>query len=138
MIQKLKYDEYYVPAMDGQTLIDELEIMIIHQLRWGSIYSLLQSRSFDLVAEALICNMALGGIIRPSSLNSEETDEFFASMYIFLLGWDLLPYARYRRDNVPKGIWSAAFFDWPNAFDQRYPVVCELLIKRSEAELLRD
>jgi hypothetical protein len=131
------WDEY-VPSLEDQALIDKLEIMIIHQLRWGSIYSLLQNESFDLVAEALICNMALGGIIRPGKMTEDERDVFFARMYIYLLGWKLAPCAFYRRDNPPKGKWSTAFFDWPSRFQIRYPIVCDLILKRSEAELLRD
>lgn len=138
MDKKLWDNEIYTPRLDDQAIIDKLEIMIIHQLRWGSFYSLLQSHPFDLVAEALICNMAFGGIIRPYDLGQPELDQFWAQMYIYFLGWKLLPYASYRHNHVLKGTWPKSFWNWPDNFSNRYPIVCDLLIKRSEAELLRD
>lgn len=117
----------YTPDIDGQELIDKLWDICVQNLRWDSIKTFWGYTSDELAIEGHICYMAWAG-----------DDAFFTKMYIYLFGFDLIPYVKYRRDNPPQGTWHDGWGSFTSRVERRYNEVCSLLLDASEQELLRD
>lgn len=124
---KLISNASYIPEMDGQELIDKLWEICSQNLRWDSIKSFWRYTPDELAIEGHICYMAWS-----------ENDDFLTRMYIYLFGFDLIPYVKYRRDHPPQGNWHKGWYNFPEKVERRYREVCSRLLDASEKELLRD
>lgn len=127
-------NDVYTPNIDGQELIDKLNILVCHELRWSGITHVWDRYPHELVYEAIICKEAWANSLdmMPRACR--------ISLIIEAFGFDLIPYANYRRDNPPAGDWSNCPFSssFKNDIATHYRMACEQIIEASNAELLRD
>lgn len=128
-------DYIYKPDIDGQELIDKLNILVCHEMRWSGLFHVWDNYPHELVYEGLITKLAWG-----MSIPLFDTDNRFIRVLIETCGFDLIPYATYRRDNPPQGKWDDCPFGvgFKNDIPTHYKMACELILKASNAELLRD
>ena len=127
-------DYIYKPDIDGQELIDKLSILVAHEMRWGGLFRIWDSYPHELVYEGMIANAAWG-----ASIPSMSEDTRYITVIIYTCGFDLIPYATYRRDNPPKGNWDGVFGKWfMDEYAIHYKTVCERILDASNRELLRD